>query len=182
MEQEVNPTNEAQADDSQLKSAAGDEAVTQPEALTLAEINEITGMSYKSKEAALKSIKDMKSMAGKAADLSGKSVDIATLQAKVEELTEREFVARNPQVETNLEVLKLIAKGAGVSLQEAAELPQFKSLTVAQAGSETVTKRTIASSNNRIAQPASTEAFSPQEHAGDATKMGEFVVNQFFKK
>lgn len=121
-------------------------------------------------------------MAGKAADLSGKTVDIAQLQAKVEELTEREFIARNPQVETNLEVLKLMAKGAGVSLQEAAELPQFKSLMETKAGTDTVTRRTIAGSNNRVAQPAPTETFNPQEHAGDATKMGEFVVNQFFKK
>lgn len=181
MEPEVHPTEETQVDDSQLKSATGDEAVTQPEALTLAEINEITGMSYKSKEAALKSIKDMKSMAGKAADLSGKTVDIASLQTEIENLKEREFLARNPQVETNLEVLKLIAKGAGVSLQEAAELPQFKSLTEAKAG-EPVTKRTIASSNNRTVQSTNDQAFNAEEHAGDATKMGEFVVNQFFKK
>lgn len=182
MEQEVNPTNEAQVDDSQLKSATGDEAVTQPEALTLAEINEITGMSYKSKEAALKSIKDMKSMAGKAADLSGKTDDIAVLKTEIESLKEREFLARNPQVETNLEVLKLIAKGAGVSLQEAAELPQFKSLTEMQPGTETQSKRTIAGSNNRVAQVGVTQDFDPQEHAGDANKMGEFIANQFFKK
>lgn len=181
MEQEVNPTEATQVDDSQLKSATGDEAVTQPETLTLAEINAITGMSYKSKEAALKSIKDMKSMAGKAADLAGKVDDIATLQARVEELTEREFVARNPQIEANLEVLKLMAKGAGVSLQEAAELPQFKSL-LEVTGSATQNRRTIASSNNRVAQPASTDTFKPEEHAGDPLKMGEFVVNSFFKK
>lgn len=182
MEQEVNLTEETQVDDSQLKSATGDEAVTTPESLTLTEINEITGMSYKTKEAALKSIKDMKSMAGKAADLSGKSDDIAILKAQVEDLTEREFIARNPQVETNLEVLKLMAKGAGVTLQEAAELPQFKTLMESKTGIETVTKRTIAGSNNRVAQPAGTEVFNPQEHAGDAAKMGEFVVNKFFKK
>lgn len=182
MEQEVNPTEVTQTDDSQLKSAVGNEAVTQPESLTLTEINEITGMSYKTKEAALKSIKDMKSMAGKAADLSGKPDDIARLTAQVEELTEREFLARNPQAETNLEVLKLIAKGAGVSLQQAAELPQFKSLVETQSGSVAINKRTIAGSNNRVAQPASTDAFNAAEHAGDATKMGEFVVNQFFKK
>ena len=182
MEPEVNPTEETQVDDSQLKSATGDEAVTQPETLTLAEINKITGMSYKSKEAALKSIKDMQSMAGKAADLTGKSEDIATLKAQVEELTQREFLARNPEVETNLEVLKLMAKGAGVSLQEAAELPQFKSLMEAKAGTEAVTRRTIASSNNRTVQSTSDQEFNAQEHAGDATKMGEFVVNTFFKK
>lgn len=182
MEPEVILTNETQVDDSQLKSATGDEAVIQPETLTLTEINEITGMSYKSKEAALKSIKDMKSMAGKAADLSGKTDDIASLKTEIENLKEREFLARNPQVETNLEVLKLIAKGAGVSLQEAAELPQFKSLTVAQTGTEAVTKRTIAGSNNRTVQSTSDQVFNAQEYAGDATKMGEFVVNQFFKK
>jgi hypothetical protein len=182
MENEVNPTEVTQTDDSQLKSAVGDEAVTQPEALTLSEINEITGMSYKSKEAALKSIKDMKSMAGKAADLSGKTDDIASLKTEIESLKEREFLARNPQVETNLEVLKLMAKGAGVSLQEAAELPQFKTLMESQAGTQAVSKRTIASSNNRVAQPASTDQFDPVAHAGDATKMGEYVVNAFFKK
>lgn len=181
MEQEVNPTNETQTDVSQLNTAVGDAAVTQPETLTLAEINEITGMSYKSKEAALKSIKDMKSMAGKAADLSGQVDNIASLQAQVEELKEREFVARNPQIEANLDTLKLIAKGAGVSLQEAAELPQAKAL-FELTGSTTQNKRTIASSNNRVVQPAPTDSFKPEEHAGDPLKMGEFVVNQFFKK
>lgn len=182
MEPEVNPTNETQVDAPQLSATTGDEAVTQPEALTLAEINEITGMSYKTKESALKSIKDMKSMAGKAADLSGKTDDIASLKTEIESLKEREFLARNPQIETNLEVLKLIAKGAGVSLQEASELPQFKTLMESRTGSENVTKRTIASSNNRVVQHTGNEVFNPQEHAGDAQKMGEFVVNQFFKK
>jgi len=182
METEDTLTNDTQVDDSQLKSATGDQAVTQPEALTLAEINEITGMSYKSKEAALKSIKDMKSMAGKAADLSGKTVDIAQLQTQIEELKESEFFARNTQHEANRDLLKTLAKGAGVSIQEATELPAYRSLMEKVAGQPVQNKRTIAGSNNRIAQPVASDSFNAQEYAGDATKMGEFVVNKFFTK
>ena len=118
-------------------------------------------------------------MAGKAADQAGKQDDIASLKAQIDNLTEREFLARNPQAEANLSTLKLIAKGAGVSIAEAAELPEFKSLVT---GSEPQNKRTIAGSNNRIAQPASAETFNAAEHAGDANKMGEFVAQTFFIK
>lgn len=93
MNTEENQTEETQADESQLTSPAGDEAVTQPESLSLAEINAITGMTYKTKEAALKSIKDMKSMAGKAASLEGQAPDIAKMQAQIAEQEAAELPA-----------------------------------------------------------------------------------------
>lgn len=178
MNTEKNQTEETQADESQLNSPAGDEAVTQPESLSLDEINAITGMTYKTKEAALKSIKDMKSMAGKAASLEGQAPDIAKMQAQIADLTEREFLARNPQHEANLELLRVVAKGAGVSIQEAAEL--FAYTVVMQQPVEAQSKRTIAASNNRVAQQSTQEDVSAVH--GDPLKSAEYVVNNFFKK
>jgi len=66
-------TEETQVESSQLNDAAGDEAESvATDSLSFAEINELTGKDYKDKDSALKSIKDMSSMAGKAADLEGK--------------------------------------------------------------------------------------------------------------
>lgn len=177
-----NQTNETQVDDSQLKSAAGNEAVSTPEVFTLEELNAITGKTYKSKESALKSIKDMNSMAGKAADLIGndkKSGETkAEYEGRIAALEQENFLARNPQHEANLELLQTLAKGAGVSLKEAAELPAYVKVLESTQQSN-LNKRTIASSNTRVAQPTETTV---KDVFGDAQKSGEYVVENFFKK
>jgi hypothetical protein len=176
-----NQTEETQVGDSQLKSAAGDEAVSTPEVFTLEELNAITGKTFKSKESALKSIKDMNSMAGKAADLIGNdkkaSETQAQYEARIAALEQEAFLARNPQHEANLELLQTLAKGAGVSLKEAAELPAYQKV-IESAQQAAQSKRTIASPTNRVAPPAEPKV---EEVFGDPLKSAEYVVNKFFK-
>jgi hypothetical protein len=164
-----------------LTAPVGEAAVSTPEVFTLEELNALTGKTYKSKEAALKSIADMNSMAGKAADLIGNDKKAGETKAEYESriaaLEQEAFLARNPQHEANLELLQTLAKGAGVSLKEAAELPAYvKVLESTQQVNQT--KRTIASSNTRVSAPAQDNV---TEVLGDVQKSGEYVVEKFFK-
>lgn len=180
-------TNDTQADESQLNSAAGDEAEsvaadTSADTLSLAEINEITGMEYKDKETALKSIKDMKSQAGKAADLEGKikaakadpestNEDVASLREELNQTKLEVFYSQNPDV--NKELVETIAKANGISPQEAINTDLYKN-TVAKEPE----KRTVAASNSRVAQPAND--FNPKDHAGDADALAKHVAENYF--
>ena len=188
MEQNTDtPTVETQVDDSQLKSATGNTAESvatdnQPSAdsLSLAEINDITGMSYKDKETALKSIKDLKSQAGKAADLEGKLKNLPTdnngktddsayneLKEQLNQLQNDNFYTKNP--DANRDLVETIAKANGMSREEAMQTELYKNTVAAPE------KRTVASSNNRIAQPSSDD-FNPADHAGDATALADYVA------
>lgn len=181
------PTEETQVDESQLNSAAGDEAEsvatdnqTSADSLSLAEINTITGMSYKDKETALKSIKDLKSQAGKAADLEGKLKNLSTddngktddsaitaLQEQLNQLQNDNFYAKHP--DANRDLVETIAKANGMSREEAMQTDLYKNTVAAPE------KRTVASSNNRVAQPSSDD-FNPADHAGDATALADYVA------
>lgn len=174
--EEENLTIETQAQDAGSTSGAGDTAVTHSESLTLEEINAITGMSYKSKDSALKSIKDMKSMAGKAADLSGRPVEKQEdVAARIKALELDAFYARNPQHETNREILEALAETHGVSVKEATDLPAYKRIATAVEPRE---PRTVADSNNRVS-PAPSSKEELASVIGDADKMAEYVTNKF---
>lgn len=183
MEKETEtPTEEAQVDTSQLNVATGDEAETvvpdNSDNLSLAEINEITGMSYKDKETALKSIKDMKSQAGKAADLEGKlkaaseNGDDARYNELQEQLNQTKlevFYSQNPDV--NRELVETIAKANGITPQEAVNTDLYKNTATAPK------KRTVATSNNRQTQEE--KPFNPAEHSGDADALAKYVTDTF---
>jgi hypothetical protein len=176
-----NQTEGTQIDASQLNAPVGDEAVSTPEVFTLEELNAITGKTYKTKESALKSIADMNSMAGKAADLIGNDKKVSETQtqyeARINALEQQVFLAENPQHVANLELLQTLAKGAGVTLAEAAELPSYQSV-LERTNQATPSKRTIASPTNRVAPPSEP---SVEDVYGDPLKSAEFVVNKFFK-
>lgn len=186
-------TNDTQAEESQLNSAAGEVAESvatgdsnSADSLSLAEINEITGMSYKDKETALKSIKDMKSQAGKAADLEGKlkalnsdntngqnDAAIKALEEKLNQTQLEVFYSKNPDV--NKELAETIAKANGIGIQEAVESELYKNVVAKQPE-----KRTVAASNSRVAQSTG-EQFNPADHAGDATALAKYVTDTYLK-
>jgi len=186
-----NQTDDTQVDASQLNAATGDEAESvatessEPEAtLTLKEINELTGMSYKDKDSALKSIKDMKSQAGKAADLEGKLKAAATdgngnqsdeaineLKEQLNQLQTANFYANHPDADRDL--VETIAKANGITREEALDTDLYKKTVAAPE------KRTIAGSNNRVAQTS--KEFNPKDHAGDADALAKFVTDTYLK-
>lgn len=177
------PTEETQAEESQLNSAAGNEAESATDSLTLAEINEITGMSYKDKDSALKSIKDMKSQAGKAADLEGKVKQaqadpntsnelLAQLQEELNQTKLDVFYSKHP--DANKELIETIAKANGISPQEAMESDLYKSTVTAPS------KRTVADSNNRVAAGGTSEEFDPNGKSAD--ELAQFVTQTYINK
>lgn len=183
------PTEGSQVESSQLNDAAVTEAETvatdSSDALSLAEINELTGKNYKDKETALKSIKDMSSQAGKAADLEGKlakakeavgngeNPEVAELREQLNQLQQDAFYSQNPEV--NRALAETIAKANGITPQEAIATDLYKNTVAAP------DKRTVAQSNSRVASPKSDE-FNPADHAGDADALAAYVHKNFIAK
>ena len=181
------PTEGNQVEEPQLSSTAVNEAETvatgNTDALSLAEITELTGMNYKDKDSALKSIKDMKSQAGKAADLEGKlakakeatskggNPDVAELKEQLNQLQKDAFYSQNPEV--NRDLAETIAKANAISPQEAVTTDLYKN-TVA-----TPEKRTVAQTNNRIARPKS-DSFDPKGKSAD--EIAQFVAETYINK
>ena len=180
----ANPTAVPQADGVDVTPAAGDAAATNAATLTLDEINAITGKTYKDKETALKSLKDMSSMAGKAADQMGRKPETVTDTERIKALELDNFYARNPEHEANRDILEALADKNGVSVKEAIELPAYKSMLEKTAASvETKKPRTVAAPNGRTAQPSSNK--SPIQAAvatGDADAMAAAVTEAFLNK
>jgi len=179
-----NQTEETQVDDSQLKSAAGNEAESvATDSLTLSEINDLTGKTYKDKESALKSIKDMSSQAGKAADLEGKLKKVETpnkqltaVQEQLSQLQNDAFFKDNEDFNTNRELIEKIAKADGISNQEVVETELYKSVSGTVASQST---RTVASTNGRVAQSAASKEFDPKGKSPD--ELAAFVTGTYFK-
>ena len=182
-----NQTEETQVDESQLNSAAGDEAESvATDSLTLAEINSLTGKTYKDKESALKSIKDMSSQAGKAADLEGKLAkaneskpeeQLNSLQTQLSQLQNDAFFKDNQDYSDNRELIEKIAKADGISNAEVVETELYKSVSGTVASQS---KRTVASSNGRVAQSSASKEFDPKGKSPD--ELAAFVTETYFKK
>lgn len=191
MEKEENQTDDTQVSESQLNSETGDEAVSNADALTLSEINEITGKQYKDKSTALKSLKDMSSQAGKAADLEGKlkkaesepsstEDEIKALKEQIAQNQTDMFFAENPDHKSNRELLEALAVKHGVSVREAADLDSYKSLQESlKAGKEAQSKRTVADSNKRVSSDTKEEE-RYKEAIGDRQKAASYVTEKFF--
>lgn len=191
MEKTETPTEESQVEESQLNSPTGNEAdsVVADNSLSLEEINSITGMNYKDKETALKSIKDMKSQAGKAADLEGKikqaqadpqtsDEQVQALREQLNSLTEKlnqseteAFFNSNEEYKSNRALIEKLAKADGVSPREVVESDVYKSVA------KEPEKRTVAASNNR--QAPSSNDFNPKDHAGDADALAKYVAEKY---
>lgn len=189
-----NLTEDTQVEASQLNAPTGDEAdsVATDNSLSLDEINSITGMNYKDKDTALKSIKDMKSQAGKAADLEGKikaaqadpktsDEAVAVLQEQLNTLTEQlnqsqadSFFSSNEEYAANRALIEKLAKADGISPKEVVESDVYKSVA------KEPEKRTVAASNNRVAQTS--KEFNPNDHAGDADALAKYVTENFVIK
>tara|TARA_R100001230_G_C5659487_1_gene164212 strand:- start:357 stop:947 length:591 start_codon:yes stop_codon:yes gene_type:complete len=195
MENEQKPTQETHPDASLEKAAGGNEAVTETAVDPLAVINEITGRDYKDLDTAKESIKDWQSEASKAQNLK-KEVDtlknapktdeelralVAQLQGQVNQNTVDTFFAENKDHAANRSLLEKIAKADGSTVADAVNSAEYKSILDAQkTANEVQSKRTVADTNNRVAQPEAQGQEMPKP--GDRVAAGAFVANQFFKK
>ena len=175
-------TNGAQSDDASTPSADGTAAGSEGSnpsgdgsTLTLAEINDLLGKQYKDKATALKSLKDMSSMAGKAADLSGRKDDqeVSSLKAEIEAIKLESWFARNPEHEGNRKILEALAKANNTSIEKAAELEEYQALVKPTSKPE---KRTVVDSKNR--QPST----DTRDKDLDKAKKGELDWGAYLRK
>lgn len=193
METEQKPTQETHPDSSQLNASGGDEAVTEQAVDPLALINEVTGREYKDLDSAKESIKEMQRQASQkqnlAAELEKAKATPKTdeeLRAQVEQLTQamaqnqsETFFATNPDHSANRTIIEDIARARGITAAEVVGLPEYQTIHDAQkTASEVQSKKTIADSNNRVAQPSSQDDM-PQP--GDKQAFGRYVAENFIK-
>lgn len=179
------PTNDVQPGAENIPAAGGNEAGSQTPAstqdgqnLTLAEINELLGKQYPDKTTALKSLKDMSSFAGRAADQLGKQNDeaVSKLQKEIDAMKLDTFYARNPEHEANREILEALALKNNVTVEEATELDAYKEF----AKGVKKEKRTVVESNTRQ-QPSDDKkkAFEEAKKTGDFGKyLADFAIKQ----
>jgi len=148
--------------------------------LTLAEINGLLGKQYKDKTTALKSLKDMSSMAGKAADLSGRRDDqeVSSLKAEIEAIKLESWFARNPEHESNRKILEALAKANSTSIEKAAELEEYQAITKPSSKPE---KRTVVESRNRQ-QPSDTRDKDLEKAKKGDMDWGTFLRKNYIEK
>lgn len=154
MYEEENITSDTLADESQLNSAAVDEAVSQPkapaDALSLSELNSILGKDFKDIETAKKSVKDTYSYVGKKREdiISEISGNTESLSKEVKEIKENSFYRDHPEF---AEHRALIAKIGG-NPEEVVSTPEFKSIFEKADGyNKLQSQRSVLVSNPRLA-------------------------------
>lgn len=178
-------TNGAQPGDAGTSSSGGAQAGSEGSnpsedgsSLTLTEINQLLGKQYKDKTSALKSLKDMSSMAGKAADLGGrKEESTGALEERMKALELDAYFARNPDHEANREILEALALKNNTTIQKAADLEVYKELSKRASKPE---KRTVVESKNR--QQTTSDRDKAFEQARSTGDWGSFIVEHHMKE
>ena len=150
MEKEIN-TSKGQAEGEVIvdASATPKETVSSVDTLSLKEINEHLGKTYKDKESALKSLKDTFSFVGKkieqAAPVASESNNDVAKQLK--EMKTDLFYSKNPDYEPYRGVISKM----GENPADVVQTPEFKDVFVKAAGYDKIQKsKTVLESNPRI--------------------------------
>lgn len=126
-------TDENQSADESLEDLFEDEAgeadvvsdAPDADAVFKAELEKISGRTFKDAEDARKHYKNLTSFVGKKAEPEAKksvdplSASMDRIQALEARLEEKEFLAENPQAKEHLKIVRAVAKDKGVTLAEA---------------------------------------------------------------
>lgn len=181
---EEHPTTDIQPDAESTPAAGGSEAGSPTVAssedggsLTLAEINQLLGKQYKDKETALKSLKDMSSQAGKVSDLQGRKEEADTLKERLEALELDNFFARNPEHESNREILEALALKYKTTVPKAVELDAYQEF--AKRVEKKEKRTTVMDSKNR--QQSSNDRQKALEDAKKTGEWGKFLIQHHVK-
>lgn len=122
------------------------------EALSLEDLNKHLGKDFKTKDAALKALKDTFSYVGKKEENVEKELREKGFMTR-EELENEFFFRDNPQHSGNQDILRAIAKDQGISLAKAAQTESYKKLYEASAKYEEFqSSQSVMDSNPRIAE------------------------------
>jgi hypothetical protein len=172
---ETSPASGGTAAGSEGSNPSGDGST-----LTLAEINDLLGKQYKDKATALKSLKDMSSMAGKAADLSGRKDDqeISTLKAEMEAIRLDSWFTKNPEHEPNRKILAALAKANNTTIEKAVELEEYQEISKRTSKPE---RRTVVDSKSRQ-QPSDTRNKDFEKAKKGEMDWGTFLRKNYIEK
>lgn len=158
MSDENNPSQTV-PDASDVAAAVGSENVSQPEALTLAEINSTLGRSYSDKETALEALKETFSFVGKKVETtpqpttaSSEEADLSdTVAAMQQQMNFNQFLLDNP--EYNTPEGKELIKSFGGDAEEVVKRDIFKKAFKAIQSESTYDKsQSVLPSNSRVGQ------------------------------
>lgn len=161
----------------------GEDGVTPSEASTtvsdnigLKELNEIYGTTFKTKEDALKSIKETKNFVGKRkediiaeakekilAEIGERGIDTSNFVTK-DELEKREFYAGNPNLKGMETIIEAVKKDTGKSREEVIALEQFKPLF--QDNGQKPEQKSIVHSNGAVARESGEDLLKRAKQSG----------------
>jgi len=121
-----------------VTSAEGSKTVS--DGISLKELNEIYGTTFKTKEDALRSVKETKSFVGKRkediiaetktsilSEIKELGIDTSNFVTKAQ-LEEEKFYAGNPGLVTFKDIINAVKKDKNISFDEVIQLEQFKPL------------------------------------------------------
>lgn len=186
MEEDTRPSDTV-PEASDVKAPEGGEKVSaessQGEAdvssLSLEELNQALGRSFKTKDGAIKAIKDTYSFVGKTKE---PAVEKATALAnsEIQELRNELYFTQNPDLKEARPLLEKLAKAEGQTIQEVADSQFFKETFSKMKGfDESQSKKTVMESSARIPSPDTAKEFS--EAIGNKEKMASYVLKNFVK-
>lgn len=156
--------------DSSVSEVTDSQAQTDPNKMSLDELNGFLGKSYPSKEAALKSIKDTFSYVGKKKEDVAKEISPDKFITK-EQYENDMFYAKNQQYNNDniREVIDAMAKSKGITIQEVVNSDSFKNIfTSVQGYNENQKLKSVLETNPRL--NATKSAFTEAHKAAQAGK------------
>lgn len=185
MEENTTPVALPDAAVNPASDADGTVGQVATESMTLAEINSFLGKDFKTKDSALKAVKDTFSYVGKKKEdiekevLSRVSNDTKTdaLAKELEEMRKERFYDKNPQYAD--ESIRKFIESTGKNPVEVVNTPEFKSIFEKVSGfNETQKLRTVLESNPRLAstKDSFTKAREMQKAGGTKDQVEQLVV------
>lgn len=183
--EEDNRPSDAVPVDSDVRSTEGDEKVSAnpdnegADALSLEELNATLGRQFKTKEGALKAIKDTYAFVGKSKEEKKSEQTAVTSNDEIESLKTELFFTQNPDFKDARPILEALAKANGQSIQAAAESDAGKDVLskFAEFGKHQE-KETVMEGNRRFSvgedqQKEFTDA------VGNREKMAQYVLKHY---
>lgn len=128
---------------------SGSQPTSQPEALSLQELNTFLGKDFKDKATALKAVKDTFSYVGKKIEDVAREIspDTKRLESELKQIKENMFYKDNPQLAEHRALLSKLNENPEVAVQ----MPEFKTIFEKAKGyDESQQLRTVLESNPRI--------------------------------
>lgn len=184
---EDNRTSDTIPDDVDVASSEGNEKVSAQTpnegadltSLSLEELNGVLGRQFKTKEGALKSIKDTYAFVGKQKGESGEK-EATSSNEEIEALRTELYFTQNPDLNDARPILEALAKANGQSVQEAAQTELFQQ-TLSKIKGADQEKATVMEGNRRFV-PGEDQQKEFADAVGNKEKMATYVLKNYLSQ